>query len=164
MKLGLIITFNLLLVLGLNAQSKKVVLQSKKNNLKNIFKLPHYAKVKLFSDTLFDYNNVIIDSMKNDTIYVSNPLDLRQHLSIATIEIEKMKIPNHFVLELLKYTSSSFFTLGGIELLVEKLNRHNQESVILASMIYFGLTTTIIFSGPTRAFKMKEYIIFETAK
>lgn len=164
MKVGLVITFNLLLVLCLNAQSKKVIIQNKKNNLKNTFKLPHFAKIKLLNDSLLPYSSVVIDSIKVDTMYVSNPFYSKQHLSIATNEIEKLKMPNHIILEILKYTSSSFFTLGGIELLIEKLNQHNKESVILASMLYFGLSSTIIFSGPTRTFKMNDYLIFEKKK
>ena len=164
MKISITIALNLLLLISLNAQSKKVVVQSKKNNLKNTFKLPHFAKIKLLNDSLLPYSSVIIDSIKYDTMYVSNPLYSKQHLSIGVNEIEKLKIPNHIILEILKYTSSSFFTIGGIELLAEKLNHHNQESVILASMLYFGLSSTIIFSGPTRTFKMNDYQIFETNK
>ena len=146
------------------AQSGKIVFLNKKTQKATSFNIPRYAKIKLLNDSILAYSDIIIDSIKLDTIFVSNPLNRVQNLAIATKNIDRIKIPNYMIMDALKYASSGFFILGGVELLVEKLDKKKPESTILASVFCFALTALINFTGPKRSFNQLDYLIMSSNK
>ncbi len=161
----ILILFSIFFCLNVMAQQKQIVFTNKANHLKTIFKLPHSALIQLKDDAPDLLSRIIIDSLEQDTIYLSNPKDLSETLHINVSTIQYLNLPNYTILNGLKLLSTIFFTAGSLALYTQTPGGIRQDQYIgkyIAATFYAGLAFTINFSGPQRHFIIEDYYVKNT--
>ena len=142
------------------AQKRNVEFINKENNLRNVFKLPHPCLIQLFEDTEGYYSRAILDSVKNDSFYISSPKKPYQSLSVSFKEVKEIKLPPRDLIDPLKALSSGYFALSTLSLIyrgIEGVPSEKIPSLIMATVFSAGLSTTIYFAGRSRSFTLDSY-------
>ncbi len=147
------------------AQQKQIVFTNKTNHLKTIFKLPHSALIQLKDDAPDLLSKIIIDSLEQDTVYISNPNDLSETLHVPISTIQYLQLPNATILNGLKLLSTVFFTAGSLAFYTQTPGGMKQDQYpikYLTATFYAGLAFAINFSGPQRHFIIEDYSVKNT--
>ena len=76
-----------------SAQKREIEFRNKKTNLRNVFELPHPCLIQLKKDSDGYFNRAILDSVNNDTFYISSINKPFKSLSVASNKIKFIKLP-----------------------------------------------------------------------
>ncbi|MES2380387.1 MAG: hypothetical protein V4538_05050 [Bacteroidota bacterium] len=74
------------------AQVKEVVFTNKKKGSQEVYKLPHQAEINLIDENPNFFSNVILDSVSNDTFYITNPRNAKQQLAVPFNVVNSIKL------------------------------------------------------------------------
>ncbi|MFZ4796338.1 MAG: hypothetical protein ACOYMA_02520 [Bacteroidia bacterium] len=150
-----------------NAQYKRIVLVNKKNHLKDIFRLPHYANLNLVGDLPEYKSRVMIDSVNSETLFVSNPTNKSQQLIIPIKEVVSIHIPHRGIIEPIRIFVGAYCSIGFLAIFSASPNdgpNKNESAKIAAATLLAGTAFSLFFSGPVRIYNTNNYEIKNTYK
>lgn len=92
----ILLLFQFVLLTNCYAQMKEVVFINKKTHVQEVYKLPHLIEISLIDDKPKFFSKVILDSVCNDTFYISNPKYANQKLAVSFSIINHIKVSEKY--------------------------------------------------------------------
>jgi len=145
------------------AQHKTIVMVNKKNHLKAIFNLPCLANLNLIDDLPDFKNKVIIDSVNTDILFVSNPANRAQQLTIPIANIVYMHIPNYPLVDVIRILVGAYSALGAAIFFLDIPSNNALDEFMLISLLS-GTSYTLLFIDNDRTYSTQDYYIKNTYK
>ncbi len=155
--IGILFFCLMMLHLQTNAQQNRIQFVNRKTQSKHTYRLPKIAYLKIIGDEPNISSRVILDSVKNDSIYVSNPNRKAQSLAIAVSQISKIKIPKNALLQGLKYVTTGISSISALALLNVAGSKHSS-AAFAASMVYTGIAIGVNI-GHKRVYSPLDFLI-----
>lgn len=153
--LTIITLFQLLLFKNNYAQTKKVVFINKQNLIEEVFYLPRSTQISLIDDNPNFFSKAILDSVNNDTFYISNPENTNQSLAIPFNIIHQIKVTK-------KYHSRGLVVFFSIFLSGVSISRANPNISLLAFTL--GVMGYGIASKVERSYNIFQFEVKSTNK
>ncbi len=132
--------FQFILLTNCYAQIKEVVFTNKKTHLQKVYRLPHRAEISLIDDKPNFFSKVILDSVSNDTFYVSNPKNAMQKLAVPFNVVKGINIAERsFIRGFMGFTLTflSIYIIGSTI-----YERVNMSELVITSFLFGGVGFT----------------------